>query len=93
LRDNRALANLRIEAFDAALEDASFIPNPQDISEKGLYRGALALYGLGSYKEAIEILQILIRKYPESTSGKFEFERATLRLAEQEQGIYNFKGF
>lgn len=42
LRNNRALANLRIEAYDAVLEDVSFIPALADRSEKVLYRGGLA---------------------------------------------------
>ena len=88
---NRALANLRIESFDAALDDVSFISNPQDRSEKGLYRGALALYGLRRFKEALEILEILIRKYPESAPGKYELSRTRLRVAEQESGVYDFK--
>ncbi|TVY83563.1 hypothetical protein LSUE1_G003604 [Lachnellula suecica] len=78
-------------AFDAALKDVSFILNPEVRSEKGLYRGALALYGLGKYKEALGVLQILVRKYPESAPGKHEFERTRLRVAEQESGIYDWK--
>ncbi|CAG8958015.1 hypothetical protein HYFRA_00000358 [Hymenoscyphus fraxineus] len=91
LHNNRALANLRIEAFDAALSDVSFVSNPNDRSEKGLYRGALALYGLGRFKEGHEILRILIDKYPNSTTGKQELERTRLRLLEQENGAYDFE--
>ncbi|KAE8442535.1 hypothetical protein EG329_003250 [Mollisiaceae sp. DMI_Dod_QoI] len=91
LHNNKALANLRIEAFDAAFDDVSFISNPQDRSEKGLYRGALALYGLGRYKEAIEVLEILLRKYPDSVPGKDELDRSRLRFAEQQSGVYDFK--
>lgn len=91
LHNNRALANLRIEALDAAICDVSFVPNPQDRSEKGLYRGALALYGLGKYKEALETLETLIQKYPDSAPGKYELDRTRLRLAEQEKGVYDFK--
>ncbi|TVY47808.1 SET and MYND domain-containing protein [Lachnellula occidentalis] len=91
LHNNKALANLRIEAFDSALNDVSFIANPQDRSEKGLYRGGLALYGLRRFKEALETLEILVRKYPESAPGKYQLDRTRLRVAEQESGVYDFK--
>ncbi|TVY93518.1 Histone-lysine N-methyltransferase [Lachnellula willkommii] len=91
LHNNKALANLRIEAFDSALDDVSFIANPEDRSEKGLYRGALALYGLRRFKEALEMMEILVRKYPESAPGKCELDRTRLRVAEQESGVYDFK--
>jgi hypothetical protein len=59
--------------------------------EKGLYCKALALYGLWRYKEALEVLEILVRTYPESASGKHELDRCRLRIAEQESGMYDFK--
>ncbi|KUJ12563.1 SET domain-containing protein [Mollisia scopiformis] len=91
LHNNRALANLRIDAFEAALNDISFVSNREHRLEKGLYREALALYGLERYTEAVEVLELLVCKYPESTSGKHELARSRLRLAEQETGSYDFK--
>lgn len=91
LHNNRALANLRAEAFDAALDDVSFIQNPQDRSEKALYRGALALYGLRRYKQASEILQTLVNKYPTNVPAKLQLNRCQTRLAEEKTGQYDFK--
>lgn len=91
LHNNRALADLRVDAFDAALDDASLVPNAQNKSEKALYRGALALYGLEKYQEALKMLQILVDKYPESFPGKSAFDRARLRVTEQKTGVYDFQ--
>lgn len=91
IHNNRALAYLRLDRFDAVLDDVSIIPNANDRSEKALYRGALALNNLSRYTESLELLQILTRKYPASEPGAFELSRANLRLKEQHTGIYDFK--
>ncbi|CZT42233.1 related to TPR domain protein [Rhynchosporium secalis] len=85
---NRALAYLRIEAFDAALNDISCLSDPQ---EKGLYRKGLALYGLGRFEDALDVFQSMVEMYPESTSGKQELNRCRTRIAEQKTGAYDFK--
>ncbi|KAK2627525.1 hypothetical protein QTJ16_003491 [Diplocarpon rosae] len=91
IHNNRALVYLRLQQYDAALRDSSFIPNPENRSEKALYRGSLALYNLGRYAECRKLLQILTSKYPTSESGKYELARVQLRLHEQKSGVYNFK--
>ncbi|KAK0100838.1 hypothetical protein ONS95_007285 [Cadophora gregata] len=91
IHNNRALAYLRLKQFDAALQDANFIVDHAARSEKALYRGALALYNLSRYQEALELLQILLNKYPASQSGAFELARIKARLREQNTGLYNFK--
>ena len=60
---NRALAYLRTESFDRALDEIACISDPQ---EKGYYRNALALYGLGKFKDAMEVLQNFVETYPSS---------------------------
>ncbi|KAE9362710.1 SET domain-containing protein [Stipitochalara longipes BDJ] len=75
LRNNRALANLRIEAYDAVLEDVSFIQNVEDRSEKALYR----------------VLQVLETKFPGSAAGKHELARTNLRIKEQRTGVFEWK--
>ncbi|KAL2066486.1 hypothetical protein VTL71DRAFT_2557 [Oculimacula yallundae] len=85
---NRALAYLRTEAFDFALKDISYVSDPQ---EKGLYRKGLALYGLGRFKDAFDVFQILIDAYPGSKYGNQELNRCRLRVVEQETGIYDFR--
>jgi hypothetical protein len=72
------------------LEDVSFIPELEKRSQKALYRGALALYELQRYGEAIDMLQILVQNFPESAPGRHELSRAQLRLAEQKTGNYDF---
>lgn len=78
-------------AYDAALKDASFIQDIKNRSEKALYRGAQALCSLGRYKEAVEFLEVLVAKYPESDAGKLELERSRRKVTEEETGVYNFK--
>ncbi|KAF4633568.1 hypothetical protein G7Y89_g4550 [Cudoniella acicularis] len=91
LHNGRALANLHIESFDDALNDVSIISNPDDRSKEGIYYGALALYSLERYKEALELLQILVRKYPDCTLFKGELDRTRLRITEQNGGVYDFE--
>ncbi|KAI9055046.1 hypothetical protein LZ554_000012 [Drepanopeziza brunnea f. sp. 'monogermtubi'] len=88
LHRNRALAFLRIEAYDAALDEISCLAK---VEEKGLNRQALALYGLGRFEEALKLLQTLVSTYPDSAIGKQELARCRLRLAEQENGVYDFQ--
>ncbi|KAH7407333.1 hypothetical protein BKA64DRAFT_705742 [Cadophora sp. MPI-SDFR-AT-0126] len=91
IHNNRALAHLTLKQYDAALQDTTFISDPVARSEKALYRGSLALYNLSRFQEALELLQILLNKYPASQSGTFELSRVKARLKEQNTGIYNFK--
>ncbi|EKD16905.1 uncharacterized protein L3040_001187 [Drepanopeziza brunnea f. sp. 'multigermtubi'] len=88
LHRNRALAFLRIEAYDAAMDEISCLAK---VDDKGLHRWALALYGLGRFDEALKVLQRLVSTYPDSAIGKQELARCRLRLAEQESGIYDFQ--
>jgi hypothetical protein len=73
------------------VSDASFIADPNFRSEKALYRGAAALYGLERYADALELLQILVNKCPKFVPAKIELNRTRERLKEQESGVYNFK--
>jgi tetratricopeptide (TPR) repeat protein len=93
LHNNRAHANLQVGAFDAALNDASLVSDRQTRSENRLYRKALILYSLGKYAEAIEVLDILIARYPAHPKGmcRSQLVKSRLRLAEQERGEYDFK--
>lgn len=90
IHNNRALAHLRVGHYDAALRDAAFIEDPNERSEKALYRGSLALYNLGRFSECHETLKILTAKFPVSDAGKFELGRVQLRMKEQKDGIYDF---
>ncbi|KAG4435228.1 hypothetical protein IFR05_009304 [Cadophora sp. M221] len=91
LHNNRALAYLKVNKYDAALIDTTYIQDLRARSEKALYRGALALYSLRRYREAFQALQVLTAKYPTSKPGAFEMSQVQARLSEQDCGLYNFK--
>ncbi|TVY48488.1 Histone-lysine N-methyltransferase, partial [Lachnellula occidentalis] len=91
IRLNRALAYLQDENFEAALADTQCLsPNP-NTSEKTLYRGAKALYGLGRFSECCDLLQTLRETYPGNAQAPRDLVRARVRLSEQRNGTYDFK--
>ncbi|KAF4636904.1 hypothetical protein G7Y89_g1173 [Cudoniella acicularis] len=91
LHNNIALAYLRLEKYEYVLAETSFIPNPLARSEKSLYRTAVALYNLSRFDESHEILEVLVKQFPESVIGKQDLSRVKLRLEEQMTGKYDFK--
>lgn len=91
LHNNLALCYLKLEKYDKALSAATFIPSLEKRSEKALYRGSLALYGLRRFTECLEYLNFLVTKFSGSALGKLELARVQLRYNEQERGDYNFK--
>ncbi|KAF7879007.1 hypothetical protein EAF04_000207 [Stromatinia cepivora] len=90
-RLNRALAYLKDGSLDAALADTECMISPTDASEKALYRGGQALYGLGRFSECHDILQHFCRKSPNGPLATMELKRVRSRLSEQQSGIYDFK--
>lgn len=91
IRINRALAFLKTSQYDAALRDLDMEPSDLKASEKTLFRKAQALYHLQRFREACDVYAELRKEYPENTTAKKEFNRALERLAEQENGKYQFK--
>lgn len=91
LRLNRALAHLRNEYFDAALNDTDCLSSPSEVSEKALYRAAQALYALGRFAECHEILTRLRGSHPNNGDATVQLRRVTQRLEEQKSGTYNFE--
>ncbi|KAK2789309.1 hypothetical protein FQN53_002151 [Emmonsiellopsis sp. PD_33] len=88
---NRALTYLRTHRFEAALGDLKTVVSPGDKpSEKALFREAQALYHLHRFRESCNVHKVLSQEYPENTLAKSEFKRAIARLAEQEEGKYQF---
>ena len=61
------------------------------MSEKGLFRAALAYYGLGKFQDCHAYLKLLLQKYPANESAKKEFAQAQARLREQSCGEYEWK--
>ncbi|TVY56830.1 hypothetical protein LCER1_G002327, partial [Lachnellula cervina] len=91
IRLNRALAYLQDENFEAALADTQCLsPNP-NTSEKALYRGSKALYGLGRFSECCDLLQTLRETYPDNAQAARDLARARARLSEKQSGTYDFK--
>ncbi|KAL9044992.1 MAG: hypothetical protein Q9214_001912 [Letrouitia sp. 1 TL-2023] len=88
---NRSFVSLKLGMFDKALEDVGALTVDEQPSEKGLYRAALALYGLERFQESHETLRVLISHYPKCDAAKNEIIRTSQRLEEQEQGFYNFR--
>ena len=62
-----------------------------ELSEKGLFRKAQALYQLRRFKESCEIHATLAEKYPDNTQAAHEYSRASARLMEQDSGKYEFR--
>ena len=62
-----------------------------EISEKGLFRAALAFYGLAKFQDCGETLELLLQKYPTNAVARKELSRVQDRLREQSRGEYDFK--
>ncbi|KAL2810626.1 hypothetical protein BJX63DRAFT_444568 [Aspergillus granulosus] len=91
IRLNRALTYLKTHQFDAALYDLETVLSDQESSEKALFRKSQALYHLAKFEESCKVHQALFATFPNNTTAKLEFSRATARLAEQRTGKYPFK--
>lgn len=91
LKLNRSLANIKLQHYDEALEDAGKLTANAQQSEKGFYRAALSLYELGRFQESHQALAPLISHYPHCHAEKKEIIRTKQRLREQEHGDYDFR--
>ncbi|KAJ9195287.1 hypothetical protein DTO027B5_6494 [Paecilomyces variotii] len=91
IRLNRALTCLKTHQFDAALRDVELALANDDSLEKALFRKSQALYYLHRFEESCEVHKVLSKAYPNNTSAKSEFNRATARLAEGRSGKYPFR--
>lgn len=91
LKLNRSLANIKLQHYDEALEDAGKLTADAQQSEKGFYRAALSLYELGRFQESHQALAPLISHYPHCHAAKKEIIRTKQRLREQEHGDYDFR--
>ncbi|KAF7502553.1 hypothetical protein GJ744_005492 [Endocarpon pusillum] len=91
IKMNRALTNLKLRRYDAALLDAGWGPPDVKPLEKGLYRAARALYALGRFPDCYDTLNVLLKEYPGNEEGRKELSRVKNRLTEQKHGRYDFK--
>ena len=85
------MANLRLGAYDQALEDAGYSRNSPGDSEKGLYRGARSLYELGRFDESNDTFSSLLARFPHSAEAQKELTRTKCRLGEVNHGQYDFE--
>jgi hypothetical protein len=85
------MANLHLECYDAALEDASSACAEPKPPEKALYRAALALYHLGRYDECLARREQLLQAYPHTETGDVQMQCVRQRLLEQASGGYDFR--
>jgi tetratricopeptide (TPR) repeat protein len=88
---NRSLSYLKSYRFDEALRDVESVLQVSELSEKGLFRKAQALYQLHRFKESCETHAILANQYPSNAAAAHEYSRATARLLEQNSGRYDFR--
>ncbi|KAJ5502157.1 hypothetical protein N7463_005031 [Penicillium fimorum] len=88
---NRALSFLKSYRFDATLKDVEHVLQVSELSEKGLFRKAQALYQLRRFQDSCETHAILAEKYPINTQAANEYSRASARLVEQGSGKYEFR--
>lgn len=93
IKRNRSQAFLNTKQFDAALEDLSYPSRVLDHTqnEKALFRIAQALYALEQFGQCSNVLNCLVRGYPQNEPAKALSTRVEDRLSEQEGARYNFK--
>jgi len=98
LHRNRAGANLRLGHYELAIADAlaAIIP-PENTSEaakdaniKALYRAGKAAYEMGDFPQAKEHFDQALELDTDRKEARAELSRTKRRLAEQENGDYNF---
>jgi len=87
---NRALIRIHLGWFDAAVDDANHALSFESTNFKALYRKALALYKLGKFHGAGDVLEILCNEYSDDQQAKHLTEKNKSRLVEHQSGIYNF---
>ncbi len=87
---NRALVQIHLGWFDAAVDDANHALSFESTNFKALYRKGLALYKLGKFHGAGNVLEILCNEHSDDQEAKHLMERNKSRLVEHQSGIYNF---
>lgn len=85
------MAHLKLGFYERAIGDAGDLNKDAQLSEKGFYRAACAMSGLGKYQECLETLQALLSYHPDCESAKNELVRTQRLLKEQNDGEYDYK--
>ena len=98
LHRNRSGAHLRLDHYELTITDAlaAIIP-PENTSEaakianiKAFYRAGKAAYGMGDFHQAKKHFEQALRLDANHKEARAEFNRVGKRLAEQENGDYDF---
>jgi FK506-binding protein 8 len=82
--NNLAAAQLKVEAFAAAIESSDFVLSYQPTNVKALYRKAKSHMGLGNYSTAIQLFREALEIEPESRITRQELQRCKI-LWQQER--------
>lgn len=90
LRLNRAAALLKLEYYEAALEDCRYVLELDGQNEKALYRAAKAFYGLEQYEQALVKMQLYAHATRNKVEAEYEIKIIRDRLKEEQHGIYDW---
>ena len=90
LRLNRAAALLKLEHYEAAIDDCRKILELDAQNEKALYRAAKAFYALGEYDQAWVKMQLYARVTANREEAENELKSVRDRLNETQSGTYDW---
>ena len=90
IRHNRTAALLKLEYYDATLEDAQWLLEQNSIKEPALLRAIGAAYQLQQYEVCQRYLVVLKQKFPACVDQRDWVCRVCDRLMEQRFGKYDF---
>lgn len=87
----RAYANLTGKRFNVAIEDALASCSGDVIDSKAQYCAGKAAYELGLYEESQEHFKKALENNPRDSKYRKDLNRAKGRIAEQQDGEYDFQ--
>lgn len=90
LRLNRAAALLKVEHYEAALDDCRHVLELNVENEKALYRAAKAFYALEEYEQALIKMQLCAKVATNKEEVRNEIKTIRDRLNEKQRGIYDW---
>lgn len=86
----RAYANLTAKHFNVVLEDALASCSGDDSDSKAYYCAGRATYELGLFEESKAHFQKALQSNPKDLKSRKDFNRATARIVEKDDGNYGF---
>ncbi|CAF1352315.1 unnamed protein product [Didymodactylos carnosus] len=90
LRLNRAAALLKVERYEAALDDCRQVLECDVGNEKAIFRSAKAFYGLEEYEQALVKMQLYSKVAANKDEAHRELKNIRDRLFEKQRGIYDW---